>query len=119
MRELVKQFEHAGLQCHIYKIAGLGIGSLSGGWHCGYVDVPGTHPLHGKHYDDVNVDVHGGLTYSDNVEENESWRFGFDTAHHGDGAAEQSLNYLTAQCIKLADQLVAARLDAEHEAAAQ
>jgi hypothetical protein len=59
---------------------------------CGYVAVNPDHPLYGKHYDEVGVDVHGGLTYSnacrgvichipepgqpDNV-----WWFGFDCHH--------------------------------------
>jgi hypothetical protein len=36
-----------------------------GHW-CGYVGVPEGHPAHGKGYDDVDVDVsvHGGLTFS-------------------------------------------------------
>jgi hypothetical protein len=33
-----------------------------GAW-CGYVGVPPGHPFHGKGYDDVDVAVHGGLTY--------------------------------------------------------
>lgn len=32
---------------------------------CGYVGVPATHPLHGKEYDAADVEVHGGLTFSD------------------------------------------------------
>lgn len=31
---------------------------------CGYVGVPPGHPAHGAHYDSVDVDVHGGLTYA-------------------------------------------------------
>lgn len=36
-----------------------------GSW-CGYVGVPSGHPAHGKDYGDVDVDVevHGGLTYA-------------------------------------------------------
>jgi hypothetical protein len=34
---------------------------------CGYVGVPRGHPHYGKHYDheDISVEVHGGLTFSD------------------------------------------------------
>lgn len=46
----------------------------------GYVKVPKDHPDYGKSYEDVDVDVHGGLTYSD---EKGSF-FGFDTQHSGD-----------------------------------
>jgi hypothetical protein len=69
----------------------------SSGALCGYVGVPPSHPLHGKQYDDVNVDVHGGLTYSRPCQEDgeichvpqegreaEIWWFGFDCAHSGD-----------------------------------
>lgn len=35
-----------------------------GHW-CGYVGVPKGHPAYGKGYDDVDVQVHGGLTFSD------------------------------------------------------
>jgi len=65
---------------------------------CGYVAVPPGHTLHGLHYDheQVSVDVHGGLTYSDSCqgpichaprpgEPDNVWWFGFDCAHLGDG----------------------------------
>jgi len=52
------------------------------GWGNGYVDMPRSHPMYGKHYDEINVDVHGGLTYAEEVEG--MWRVGFDTAHLGD-----------------------------------
>lgn len=35
----------------------------SGAW-CGYVGVPEGHPLHGKCYDDIDIEVHGGLTFA-------------------------------------------------------
>ena len=69
----------------------------SGGHLCGYVGIPSTHPLHGKSYDDPNVNVHGGLTYADACQEGghvchipqpgedpNVWWFGFDCAHAGD-----------------------------------
>jgi hypothetical protein len=31
---------------------------------CGYVAVPPQHPYHGAHYSEINVHVHGGLSYS-------------------------------------------------------
>lgn len=65
-----------------------------GSW-CGYVAVPPGHPLHGAHYDDPPVDVHGGLTYAAACdgeichvpgpgEPDDVWWFGFDCAHAGD-----------------------------------
>lgn len=35
------------------------------GWGNGYVLIPQGHFLYGKCYDDIHVDVHGGLTFSE------------------------------------------------------
>jgi hypothetical protein len=66
---------------------------------CGYVAVPAGHPCFGNKYDDVEVTVHGGLTYAGpnevipnrKTEEGlftdhpgDWWWFGFDCAHWGD-----------------------------------
>ena len=45
------------------------------GHRCGYVTVPTGHPCEGKDYNDINVSVHGGLTYGNGA------MFGFDCAH--------------------------------------
>ena len=78
-----------------------------GGALCGYVGVGRDHPLYGKHYDDVQLEVHGGLTYSQACVEggvichvpepgrdHDIWWFGFDTAHWNDYAPgmESQLN---------------------------
>lgn len=99
-------FKHEGLYCVIKRMA-------SGGNINGYVAVSDTHPFYGKTYHDkiklesepkfngnyidgeysldMTINVHGGLTYSDNhlagIENGllgELWWFGFDTAHAGD-----------------------------------
>jgi len=31
---------------------------------CGYVGIPLDHPLAGKHYDDIDLPCHGGMTFS-------------------------------------------------------
>lgn len=58
-----------------------------GHW-CGYVVLPPDHPMVGKDYDDIPVDVHGGLTYADDhvprQERVQGWVVGFDCAHLGD-----------------------------------
>lgn len=64
---------------------------------CGYVGVGSRHPAYGKFYDDVDVRVHGGLTFSDFCQEggkichkvspgedDNVWWLGFDCAHGGD-----------------------------------
>lgn len=71
-----------------------------GNW-CGYVGLPPEHPWHGKTYDDLDIDVHGGLTYSEACDENATeehgichvpdpgrpddvWWLGFDCGHAHD-----------------------------------
>jgi len=49
---------------------------------CGYVQVPKGHPAYGKWYDDVDVDVHGGLTFAQRTKDGH-W-LGFDCGHFGD-----------------------------------
>ena len=84
------EWEHAGLPC-------LAVRNLRFGFWCGYAAVPLGHPLHGKRYDDVDVDVHGGLTYANACEghichvpkpgqPDDVWWFGFDCGHFGDYA---------------------------------
>lgn len=55
---------------------------------CGYIGVPKTHKRYGLAYDDVDVLVHGGLTFSESGEQmgwdEDLWYFGFDCAHSGD-----------------------------------
>jgi hypothetical protein len=69
---------------------------MNHGWGNGYVLIPEGHPLHGVHYDNIDVNVHGGLTFSELVdidlakkmhleqEDIGSWCVGFDTAHWND-----------------------------------
>jgi hypothetical protein len=87
-----EEFKHAGFPCILNRSPN------SGAW-CGYVGVPPSHPLHGKHYDVLNrlddVSVHGGITYGRACEDpichvpapgepDDVWWFGFDCAHGGD-----------------------------------
>lgn len=46
----------------------------------GYVKIPTDHHWHGKDYDEIDVEVHGGLTYGGGAA---GW-IGFDTLHSGD-----------------------------------
>lgn len=58
-------------------------------WRCGYVGLPLGHKLQGKEYNDLNYEVHGGLTYSSNtapfIKDGFGWYLGFDCAHWDDG----------------------------------
>lgn len=57
---------------------------ITGTW-CGYVGVEPGHPFHGASYDDVSLNVRGGLTFSGTLSLPTllppDWFFGFDTAH--------------------------------------
>ena len=105
------QDEFSGYPCRIVRT---GLGHL-----CGYVGVPPDHPAFEEHYDEVDVECHGGLTYvgfSQRV-----WWLGFDCAHSGDispgmvprsrlakaesGASYKTLSYVESECRKLSKQL--------------
>lgn len=81
------EWRHKGLPC-------LMVRNKLGAW-CGYVGVTKEHPSFNAHYDKVDVDVHGGLTYSGKPdpiichtpkpeEDGKVWWLGFDCSHAGD-----------------------------------
>jgi hypothetical protein len=86
----------------------------TGHW-CGYVRVSEGHPWHGRDYPNLDVDVHGGLTYSNAAYpggEFDGWWFGFDCAHGGDltpkypsDGVYRDFEYVKAECESLAKQL--------------
>jgi hypothetical protein len=92
------------------------------GHRCGYVTVPDGHPCAGKDYDELDVEVHGGLTFGAGA------KFGFDCAHFYDakdpelmsdeyrkiyerwprfdeGGTVRTLEFCVAECERLAAQL--------------
>lgn len=76
-------FEYQGMKCRINRILDIVEENKCFGGHlCGYVQIPKDHMLFEKHYDDIQIDVHGGLTYS-NFYKDEYW-IGFDCAHSFD-----------------------------------
>jgi len=119
------EWRHRGLPC-------MAIRATLGHW-CGYIAVPPGHALYGRDYNDVDADVHGGLTYARKCArhichvprkgepENVYW-FGFDCAHYSDlspgiearnglpnfskDSTYRTLVYVKKQTNKLADQLV-------------
>ncbi len=74
---LIRPFEEDGLRCVVCR------GNVS---LCGYVHVPYGHPSCNSYYDDVDVNVHGGLTFCQRDLDGGMW-FGFDTGHLGDWVA--------------------------------
>lgn len=52
-----------------------------------YIEIPKGHKLYQKNYDDIYINVHGGLTYSDDNLmgiKSENWFIGWDYAHYDD-----------------------------------
>lgn len=79
-----KQFEYKGYECLIFRAKPDTLGHL-----CGYVKLPKTHKYFNKSYDNIQIEVHGGLTYSGMSETGgeyftEGYWIGFDCAHFGD-----------------------------------
>ncbi len=112
--------ERTGLPCLIVRNR---LGAL-----CGYVAVEPGHPAFEMKYDDVLVDVHGGLTYSDHChgrichvpepgKPDHVWWLGFDCSHSGDlepfslargwsdGGRYRNVSYVKGECASLARQL--------------
>lgn len=56
------------------------------GHRCGYVIIPKDHPYYNKECGEIDIDVHGGLTYSNET------TFGFDCAHFGDAKDESIMS---------------------------
>jgi len=60
------------------------------GFRCGYVKIPLGHPWYKKDYNDIEVDVHGGLTFTESdvlcekSGPDDGWWIGFDCAHADD-----------------------------------
>jgi hypothetical protein len=76
-----REWEHAGLKCAVVQ-------AIPGGHRCGYVRVPPGHAAHGKDYNDVSVEVHGGLTFGEIEpcahDDGAGFWFGFDCCHAWD-----------------------------------
>lgn len=91
------EWRHNGFPCLMVRHASFGH------W-CGYVGIPPGHPYYEKNYDDVPVEIHGGLTYASQCnghvchvampgEPEHVWWLGFDCAHLGDLSPGMSADY--------------------------
>ena len=105
-------------------------GLSDSGWGNGYILVPPNHPYYGKFYDDIEVNVHGGLTYAkkfnsknflawvdnreiggditlNNFEKfNNYWIIGFDTNHYGDSEYNCPKQYVLKETYNLLEQFL-------------
>jgi len=68
---------------------------------CGYVGLPKWHPCYGRLYNDIDIEVHGGLTFSEQGDgerqDKDLWWLGFDCAHAWDLVPGMRVDYLTTE----------------------
>lgn len=77
-------FKHEGFKCKILRVVKTEMnGDKFGGHLCGYICIPKAHPWHSKGMGDIDVEVHGGITWTE-VEEDGNFWVGFDCGHSGD-----------------------------------
>ena len=72
---------------------------MSYGTHpCCYIQIPKEHRYYKKNYDDIDINCHGGLTFSKSdlyFNPTESWWIGWDYAHGND-----YMGYYGLDCLK-------------------
>ena len=85
------------------------------GWGRGYVVIPEGNVLHGLGTIDLDIDVHGGVTWAEsaritsNVPEwvkDTDWIIGFDTSHGGNNPLYHDKLYVELQTRKLLIELL-------------
>jgi len=102
--------QDTGYQCYARR------SSIDSFW-CGYVLIPKDHTAYGKPYESLDIDCHGGLTYSDIHSDKDLWQLGFDCAHCGDyipnwpmisldtSRVYRNLEFVKSECTSIAKQL--------------
>lgn len=115
--------EKTGYHCLIKRNPRMGI-------LCGYVAIPRNHPCFGKDESDIDVNVHGGLTYAKECDNDpitgichqsedgdHVWWVGFDCGHYKDINPQlkdilnfadmqyRDFEYVKNECVDLAEQL--------------
>lgn len=104
------EFKYKGYNCKIRRVEH--VRHL-----CGYVLLPKEHYLYGKEYCDIDIDCHGGLSYSE--KENEYWVIGFDCAHacdlipglhekakSGSFGIYRNMGYVKSELRKIVNQII-------------
>lgn len=114
------------------KLPCLAVRNKNLGHWCGYVGVAEKHPLYGRPYNDYELEIHGGLTFSGPCteadpehgichmpspgESDNVWWIGFDCAHGHDTMPNlktplfpeqeyRTIDYVKTECAGLAKQL--------------
>ena len=93
---------------------------INGGWWNWYVIIPKDNPLYWKHYDNIDVEVHWWLTFSEDIknmksydgwkeflkDEEEGWAVGFDTAHAWDDKKRWTKEAVEVETLSLLTKLI-------------
>ena len=84
------------------------IALMSMGHRCGYVAIPKDHVLYGRHFNNILLDCHGGLTYSDDGYplDDGNWYIGFDCAHWGDGKDYDAIKKYFGSCPEVMESMM-------------
>ena len=82
------------------------------GWGNGYVALPQGHPWYNVPYQEIDIDIHGGLTFGSIISGNLEYHFpnckgmyviGFDTAHYGDNKYKWTKEMVEKEAQKLCE----------------
>ena len=103
MKDIIKDFIYKDHRCFIRHVIARG-GCEN--WLCGYVEIPRESKYYGIDYDDIPVRCHGGLTFSDFIDENDVYIIGFDCNHYGDNIAKCNEDYVAKQIESIVNQLI-------------
>jgi hypothetical protein len=109
--ELVVAYEKANLSLPIYLISRKEYSlPFEGGWGNGYVKVVEGNRYYEKKYDEMDLLVHGGVTYSEYVNNTDifpskGFWIGFDTVHYGDTIEKWPKDKVLKETIKLFKQV--------------
>jgi len=105
------EFTHNGIECRIIRVISKdGPNHVFGGHLCGYICLPKESKYYGKAYDDIPIEVHGGLTFGQNGDVGQ-W-IGFDCAHSVDVVPSmiKNKNEIIDKCIKDYPHLAKSRI---------
>ena len=104
---LSKQWEYKGKLCILifHKWNLLNIATILPNYFTGYVQ-----SSLNQEYGELDVNVHGGLTFGDSLEhfnpKLKGFFYGFDTSHAFDNPQIHNFDYCVKECEKLAEQLI-------------
>jgi hypothetical protein len=108
--DVIDAYEEVGKPLPLIIIKNTWLRSSNHGWGNGYVKIVPDHKYYGKNYDEIPVDVHGGLTFSDEIKDDdnfgsEGYWVGFDTAHFGDTLEKWTKKAVFGETLKLFRQI--------------